>query len=130
MWPFIVASLRHTCAIILHLDTPHLRGGWIMSAKEKCSLQKNNNDKIQKNKQNQNQLVNNFFEWNRPFVYIYLYLLTGISLYNDKTVNLSKNIQTITCGTPALLAPWSKFILMFNCERNSKHNNKSILHST
>ncbi len=41
-WPFIVASLRHTCAIImlsnLHLDMPHLWGGWIISAKEKCSL--------------------------------------------------------------------------------------------
>ncbi len=41
-WPFIVASLRHTCAIIMlsnqHLDIPHLWGGWINSAKEKCSL--------------------------------------------------------------------------------------------
>ncbi len=41
-WPFIVASLRHTCAIIMlsnqHLDVPHLWGGWIISAKEKCSL--------------------------------------------------------------------------------------------
>ncbi len=41
-WLFIVASLRHTCAIIMlsnqHLDVPHLWGGWIISAKEKCSL--------------------------------------------------------------------------------------------
>ncbi len=40
-WPFIVASLRHTCAIMLsnqHLNMPHLWGGWIISAKEKCSL--------------------------------------------------------------------------------------------
>ncbi len=41
-WLFIVASLRHTCAIIMlsnqHLDKPHLWGGWIISAKEKCSL--------------------------------------------------------------------------------------------
>ncbi len=41
-WPFIVASLRHTCAIIMlsnqHLDMPHLWGRWIISAKEKCSL--------------------------------------------------------------------------------------------
>ncbi len=41
-WPFIVASLRHTCAIIMlsnqHLDMPHLWGGWIISAEEKCSL--------------------------------------------------------------------------------------------
>ncbi len=33
-WPFIVASLRHTCAIIMlfnhHLDIPHLWGGWII----------------------------------------------------------------------------------------------------
>ncbi len=40
--PFIVASLRHTCAIIMlsnqHLDMPHLWGWWIISAKEKCSL--------------------------------------------------------------------------------------------
>ncbi len=37
-WPFIVTSLRHTCAIIMlsnqHLDTPHMWGGWIIS----CSL--------------------------------------------------------------------------------------------
>ncbi len=37
-WPFIVA----TCAIIMlsnqHLDKLHLWGGWIISAKEKCSL--------------------------------------------------------------------------------------------
>ncbi len=39
-WPFIVASQRHTCAIysLQHLDMPHLWGGWIISAKEKCSL--------------------------------------------------------------------------------------------
>ncbi len=41
-WPFIVASLRHTCAIIMlsnqHLDMLHLWGGWIISAKDKCSL--------------------------------------------------------------------------------------------
>ncbi len=41
-WPFIVASLRHTCAIIMlsyqYLDMPHLWGGWIISGKEKCSL--------------------------------------------------------------------------------------------
>ncbi len=41
-WPFIVANLTHTCAIIMlsnqHLDMPHLWGGWIISAKEKCSL--------------------------------------------------------------------------------------------
>ncbi len=40
--PFIVASVRHTCAIIMlsnqHLDMLHLWGGWIISAKEKCSL--------------------------------------------------------------------------------------------
>ncbi len=39
---FIVASLRHTCAIIMlsnqYLDMPHLWGGWIILAKEKCSL--------------------------------------------------------------------------------------------
>ncbi len=38
-WPFIVACLRHTCAIIMlsnqHLDMPHLRGELIISAKEK-----------------------------------------------------------------------------------------------
>ncbi len=39
-WPFIVASLRNTCAIIMlsnqHLDMPHLWGRWIILAK--CSL--------------------------------------------------------------------------------------------
>ncbi len=33
-WPFIVASLRHTCAIIMqsnqHLEMPHMWGGWII----------------------------------------------------------------------------------------------------
>ncbi len=41
-WPFIVSSLRYTCVIIMlsnqHLDMPHLWGGWIILAKEKCSL--------------------------------------------------------------------------------------------
>ncbi len=41
-WLFIVARLRHTCAIIMlsnqHIVMPHLWGGWIISAKEKCSL--------------------------------------------------------------------------------------------
>ncbi len=41
-WSFIVASLRHTCAIIMlynqHLDMPHLWDGCIISAKEKFSL--------------------------------------------------------------------------------------------
>ncbi len=41
-WPFIVASIRIICAIIMlsnqHLDMPHLWGEWIISAKEKCSL--------------------------------------------------------------------------------------------
>ncbi len=41
-WPFIVASLRHTCVVIMlanqHLDMPHLWDGWIISAKKKCSL--------------------------------------------------------------------------------------------
>ncbi len=57
-WPFIVASLRHTCAIIMlsyqHLDIPHLWGGWII----KCSLTTD---------------LDRFwtiFERNRPFVYI------------------------------------------------------------
>ncbi len=40
--PFSVASLRHTCAIIMasdqHLDMPHLWGGRIILAMEKCSL--------------------------------------------------------------------------------------------
>ncbi len=43
-WHFIVSSLRHTCPIIMlssqHFDIPHLWGGWIISAKEKCSLTK------------------------------------------------------------------------------------------
>ncbi len=57
-----MASLRHTCAIIilsnLHLDMPHLWGGWIISAKEKCSLTKIYTD------------LWTIFETNGPFVYI------------------------------------------------------------
>ncbi len=54
-WPFIVASPRHTCAIIMlsneNLDIPHLWGGWIISAKKKCLL---------------TQIMNNIWEktWN------------------------------------------------------------------
>ncbi len=61
-WLFIVASLRHTCALIMlsnqHLDMPHLWGGWIISAKEKCSLTQIQTD------------LWTIFERNRPFVYI------------------------------------------------------------
>jgi hypothetical protein len=41
-WPFIVPSTRGTCEMIMLfnplLDMPHLSGGWIILAKEKCSL--------------------------------------------------------------------------------------------
>jgi hypothetical protein len=41
-WPFIVPSTKCTCVIImlfnLHLDMPHLSGGWIILAREKCLL--------------------------------------------------------------------------------------------
>ncbi len=75
-WPFIVASLRHTCAIIMlsnqHLDMPHLWGGWIISAKEKCSLTQIYTD------------LWTIFEQNRPFVYIEKVL--------DLWVQLMKNV--------------------------------------
>ncbi len=39
---FYCGQPKHTCVIIMlsnqHLDMPHLWGGWIISAKEKCSL--------------------------------------------------------------------------------------------
>ena len=39
-WPFIVPSTRCTCVMIMrsnqNLDRPHLSGGWIILAKEKC----------------------------------------------------------------------------------------------
>ncbi len=42
-WYFIVASLRHTCAIIMlsnqHLDMPHLWGGWITFNSRKNLIQ-------------------------------------------------------------------------------------------
>ncbi len=41
-WPFIVTSPRHTCVLIIPFnqlpDMPHLLGGWIILAKEKCTL--------------------------------------------------------------------------------------------
>jgi hypothetical protein len=41
-WPFIVLSTRCTCAMIMLfsqlLEMPHLSGGWIILAKNKCSL--------------------------------------------------------------------------------------------
>jgi hypothetical protein len=41
-WPFIFPSTRCTCVMIVQfnqlLDMPHLSGGWIIVAKEKCSL--------------------------------------------------------------------------------------------
>ena len=41
-WPFIVPSTRCTCSIIItfnqFLDMPHLSGGWIILAKDTCSL--------------------------------------------------------------------------------------------
>jgi hypothetical protein len=41
-WPFIVHSTRCTCVLIMLfnqlLDMPNMSGGWIILAKEKCSL--------------------------------------------------------------------------------------------
>ncbi len=41
-WLFIVTSPRHICVLIIpfnqHPDMPHLSGGWIVLAKEKCAL--------------------------------------------------------------------------------------------
>ncbi len=41
-WPFIVTSPRHSCVLTVpfnqHPDMPHLSGGWIILAKEKCAL--------------------------------------------------------------------------------------------
>ena len=42
-WPFIVPSTRYTCVMIMLfinqvLDMTHLPGGWIILAKEKCSV--------------------------------------------------------------------------------------------
>ena len=40
-WPFIVPRTRYICVMIMLfnqlLDMPHLSGGWIILAKEKCS---------------------------------------------------------------------------------------------
>ena len=42
MWSFIVPGTRCTCTMIMLfnqlLDMPHLSGGWIILAKERCSL--------------------------------------------------------------------------------------------
>ncbi len=76
-WPFIVASLRHTCVIIMlsnqHLDMPHLWGGWIISAKEKCSLTQIYTD------------LWTIFERNRPFVYVEKVLDLWVQLKGAKT---------------------------------------------
>jgi hypothetical protein len=38
-WPFMVLSTRCTCVMTMpFLDMPHLSGGGIILAKEKCSL--------------------------------------------------------------------------------------------
>jgi hypothetical protein len=41
-WPFIAPSTRFTCVMIMLFnqlfDMPHLSSGWIILAKEKCSL--------------------------------------------------------------------------------------------
>ena len=37
-WPFIVPSTRCTCVMIMLFNLPHLSSGWIILAKEKCSL--------------------------------------------------------------------------------------------
>ncbi len=75
-WPFIVASLRHTCVIIMlsnqHLDMPHLWGGWITSAKEKCSLTQIYAD------------LWTTFERNRPFVYVEKVLDLWVQLISEK----------------------------------------------
>ncbi len=80
-WPFIVASLRHTCAIIMlsnqHLDMPHMWGWWIISAKEKCSLTQIKTD------------LWTIFERNRPFVYIEKVLDLWVQLMKNGGKNKS-----------------------------------------
>ncbi len=78
--------LRHTCAIIMlsnqHLDMPHLWGGWIISAKEKCSLTQIKTD------------LWTMFERNRPFVYIEKVLDLWVQLM--KNVCKNKSVAFIT----------------------------------
>ncbi len=78
-WPFIVASLRHTCVIIMlsnqHLDMPHLWGGWIIS--EKCSLTQILTD------------LWTIFERNRYFVYIEKVLDIWVQLMKNGGKNKS-----------------------------------------
>ncbi len=82
-WSFIVASLRHTCAIIMlsnqHLDMPHLWGGWIISAKEKCSLTQIYTD------------LWTIFDRNRPFVYIEKFLDLWVQLMKNGENSVNKN---------------------------------------
>ncbi len=93
-WPFIVASLRHTCAIIMlsnqHLDMPHQWGGWIISAKEKCSLTQSKTD------------LWTIFERNRPFGYIEKVL--------DLWVELMKNggeSKSVACCVLVSVYTWT-----------------------
>ncbi len=80
-WLFIVASLRHTCAIIMLsnqcLDMPHLWGGWIISAKEMCSLTQIWTDLL------------TISERNRPFVYIQKILDLWVQLMKNGGKNKS-----------------------------------------
>ncbi len=79
--PCIVASLRHTCAIIMlsnqHLDMSHLWGGWIISAKEKSSLTQIKTD------------LWTIFERNKPFVYIEKVLDLWVQLMKNEGKNKS-----------------------------------------
>ncbi len=78
---FIVDSLRHTCAITMlsnqHLDMPHLWGGWIISAKEKCSLTQIKTD------------LWTIFERKRPFVHIEKVLDLWVQLMKNGSKNKS-----------------------------------------
>ncbi len=78
---FNCGSLRHTCAIIMlsnqHLDMPHLWGGWIISAKKKCSLTLIYTD------------LWTISERNRPFVYIEKVLDLWVQLMKNGGKNKS-----------------------------------------
>ncbi len=80
-WPFIVASLRHTCAIIMlsnqHLDMPNLWGGMDYLGKGEV-LTNTDLDRLW-----------TIFERNRPFVYIEKVLDLWVQLMKNGGKNKS-----------------------------------------
>ncbi len=113
-----MASLRHACAIIMlsnqHLDTSYLWGGWIISAKVKCSLTQIYTD----------LWLWTIFEWNRPFEYIEKVLSSAHEKWRQK----QSVAFIISVSVKQRWEDWNLMSAHCTFQTDSKRHKKNIKH--